>query len=117
MEDEESVALAWLKGRIEDLSFLPPLWSKTTFAPSGYPHDVCQRTIMGHSGVHVRDCAEAILADVREAKSMRVGGPAILIWRVEPEIRTSAEGEGSIRSIYCRLSFVPDTFGREPKEA
>jgi hypothetical protein len=112
---EAQFALAWLKARVEDLSDLPPMWSRSAYTHRRTSHVAfCNGSIKSECelpapmGGNVRDVVEATLGAIREYRAT-IPGPALLTWRCEPEFTTGVAPD--VDRIYCRLAFEPDTFG------
>jgi hypothetical protein len=108
----EELALAWLKLRIEDLSALPPMWSRSAYTHRRTPHVAFANGAMKPEGEeaawldgNVRDLAEATLQAVREYRR-GIDGPVLLVWRCEPEVRR----EAGRTIVYCQLSLERDDF-------
>jgi hypothetical protein len=103
-------ALLWLKDKVEKLSDQCPMYSRTFRTHRRSTHRVFQNGYLHLEGEQVKlstASAKALCERTYEAlKAYRdeVGQPALLTWRVEPELRE----EGDTRTLYVRLCFEKD---------
>jgi hypothetical protein len=109
---DEQLAALWLKRRIEALSELQVMWSRSAYTARRTTHIAFANGEIKIEGVEPLrhgqladplELADLTFSAVRDYRAS-IEGPAGLVWRCEPEVTTD---NGKVR-VYCRLCFEPE---------
>lgn len=108
---DDVVAAHWLKRRVEAMSDLPVMWSRSAYTNRRTTHIAfrngeiaVEAQPVARGGEDVLEVAEATLLAIRSYRAT-IDGDVGLVWRCEPEV--TREDDGLVR-IYTRLCFESD---------